>query len=294
MIGWLGHRSATAHWVVGINRRNVCLIYPNNRRSDYPIADDKLLAKTWLGRHSVPTVETLAVCEGLFAVNRTVAELASESEFVIKPARGSGGEGILVIGKRDESGVHLSASGRPVTQDELRTHLAHIVFGAFSKGRDDQSFVERRVIPAPFYTQFYPVGLPDIRIILLEGIPVVCMLRVPTSESGGRANLSQGGLGVAIDLESGRLTRGVIARKAVTHHPDSKVAILEQTIPDWPEIVQLSRRAAAAVPLRYLGVDVIVDAKLGPCILEINARPGLEIQNVQGRGLGAHLAEVGR
>jgi glutathione synthase/RimK-type ligase-like ATP-grasp enzyme len=39
-------------------------------------------------------------------------------------------------------------------------------------------------------------------------------------------------------------------------------------------------------------VDIVVDRERGPLVLEINARPGLEIQNVVGRGLGDALAAL--
>ena len=46
-----------------------------------------------------------------------------------------------------------------------------------------------------------------------------------------------------------------------------------------------SEKISRQSPLGYLGVDLVVDAKLGPQVLEINVRPGLEIQNVNAMGL---------
>jgi len=46
------------------------------------------------------------------------------------------------------------------------------------------------------------------------------------------------------------------------------------------------------VPLNYVGVDIVIDETDGPLILEINARPGLEIQNINGFGLGAALENI--
>jgi hypothetical protein len=39
------------------------------------------------------------------------------------------------------------------------------------------------------------------------------------------------------------------------------------------------------VGLRYIGVDIVIDAEQGPIILEANARPGLSIQLANRRGL---------
>lgn len=44
--------------------------------------------------------------------------------------------------------------------------------------------------------------------------------------------------------------------------------------------------------LGYLGVDLAIDRELGPLVMEVNARPGLQVQNVTGAGLAERLEEV--
>jgi alpha-L-glutamate ligase-like protein len=198
-----------------------------------------------------------------------------------------------VVSERIAPGRWRTAGGELLTADALRRHLAHIVFGAFCKKGDDRAFIERRVTPPAFFAELSPGGLADLRIITLFARPIVAMLRIPTSLSGGRANLSQGGLGVAINLSSGRITRAVLSGASVTEHPDTGVALIGRVVPGWPALLDLARRAARAVPLEYLGVDLVVDETFGPRVLEINARPGIEIQNVHGVGIGKFLAEAG-
>lgn len=275
--------------VIGINQRNREFIYRFNERRDYPIADDKLIAKSWLLEYGIPVVATLTVCHGLFAVPSAVEALQDEAEFVVKPARGAGGDGILVVGERLGRGLWRTAGGELLSAADLKKHLAQIVFGAFSKGLDDRVLVERRVRPPAFFAELSPSGLSDIRVITLKGKAVVAMLRLPTIESGGRANLSQNGVGVAVDLATGRLTRAVQGGRPIELHPDSKRALCGQVLPEWREVVRLAERVAEVVPLGYLGSDLILDGARGPCVLEINARPGIEIQNVQGRGLLSFL-----
>ena len=55
-------------------------------------------------------------------------------------------------------------------------------------------------------------------------------------------------------------------------------------IPFWEEILDHSHRLAEVVPLKYVGIDVAISEK-GPVVLEINARPGLDIQNVTACGM---------
>lgn len=285
-------RSLLAHRerVVGINRRNLTLVYPNNPRHNYPYADDKLLAKRCFEAAGVPSPETLAVCEGLFAVPGVVESLRGRGQFVVKPANGSGGGGILVVGDWDEArGLWHRAGGRTITPLQLQRQLGDIIFGVHSNQLEDAAFVERRVVPDPLFAGLWADGLCDVRVITLRTRPVMSMIRVPTAESGGRANLHQGGLGIAVDLATGRTTRAVHHGRSVERHPESGASLVGLQISRWPEVLEVARRAAGSVPLGYLGVDVVLDVDRGPLVLEINARPGLEIQNINAMGLGAAL-----
>jgi glutathione synthase/RimK-type ligase-like ATP-grasp enzyme len=57
-------------------------------------------------------------------------------------------------------------------------------------------------------------------------------------------------------------------------------------------VLEMSRRVAASVGLGYVGVDIIIDERQGPMLLEANARPGLAIQIANARGLLPRLAEI--
>ncbi len=298
MTGLLGRvselaRRAVAHRVsvVGINRRNLTLVYPHNPRHNYPYADDKLLAKRCFERAGVPSPETLAVCQGLFAVPSVVERLRGKGRFVVKPANGSGGAGILVVDDWDEpAGGWRRAGGQLVTPLQLQRHLGDVIFGVHSNQLEDQAFVERRVVPHPFFSTLWGDGLCDIRVITLRTRPVLSMIRVPTAESGGRANLHQGGLGIALDLVTGRTTRAIHRACSIETHPESGARLVGLQVPRWDEVLDVARRAAGSVPLGYLGIDVVLDVERGPLVLEINARPGLEIQNINARGLGSAMA----
>lgn len=279
--------------LIGINRRNVTLVYRHNPRKDYPEADDKLLCKELMEKQGVPLARTLAICEGLFQIPTTLEALRGQEQFVVKPANSSGGEGILVVGERLRDGVWRRAGGAELTLAEIRYRLAEIVFGAFSGDLEDKAFVEERIYPHPVFRGFWGDGLCDIRIITLKHEPIFCMVRVPTRESGGRANLHQGGIGLAIDLRSGRTVRAYYRGQSIVKHPEGGAPLVDIQLPQWGAVLDTARRAASSVRLGYLGVDVVVDAQRGPMVLEVNARPGLEIQNVHGKGMGEALRAVG-
>ena len=63
-------------------------------------------------------------------------------------------------------------------------------------------------------------------------------------------------------------------------------------VPYWPLILEMSRRVSRATGLGYVGVDVVVDRRQGPLLLEANARPGLAIQIANGSGLVRRLDEI--
>ncbi len=284
-----------ADQVVGMNRRNGQFVYRHNARKHYPLVDDKLRCKELMAKCEVPMARTLGVCEGLFDVERTVQELSSHSNFVVKPSNGSGGKGILVLGAREEhaeSGVSAAwrtPSDRLCSVDEVRSHIANIVFGAFGNKLTDRALIERKITPHPYFLELWPRGVCDLRLIMIEGCPLMAMLRVPTERSGGKANLHQGGLGVAVDIETGRTFRACLGGKALTVHPETGTPLLGAQVPAWLRVVEVARLAASAVPLGYLGVDLVIDDSGTPLVLELNARPGLEIQNVNGLTLEAAL-----
>jgi alpha-L-glutamate ligase-like protein len=278
--------------IVGINRRNVQLVYPHNPRIDYCLADDKLLTKERMFRAGVPVPETLVACADLREIAGALAVIEEQTDFVVKPARSSGGQGIIVVEKRLSPGRWRRAGGAEIDAAELRYHLANIIYGAFSRDRADRACVERRIRPHPFLETLWAEGLSDIRVLALEAEPILAMMRVPTSSSQGRANLHQGAVGLAIDIDTGRTCRAWHLGAPVSRHPDTGRALLGTEVPVWNDILAVARSAAGAVPLGYLGVDLVLDASATPLVLELNARPGLEIQNVHGRGLGACLEGI--
>lgn len=289
---WYRRRRAATRRVFGINRRNVELVYAHNARRHYPIADDKILCKEILAARGVPVPRTLWTCSALFEVERTLARLRELDHFVVKPANGSGGVGIAVLGAR-ESGGWQTADGGYMSEAELKRHLAGIVFGAYTRQLEDRVLVEERIHPHPTFSELWPGALSDVRVLVLQGRALLAMLRIPTRRSRGRANLHQGGIGVAVDLDSGRTLRAVHDGAVITEHPETGAQLVGRTLPDWPGLRDAAQAAAGAVPLGFLGVDLTVDRERGPLVIEINARPGLEIQNVHSTALGSLLATAG-
>lgn len=269
--------------VLSMNRRNLHYVYTRNQRKHFPMADDKLLAKEVLGKAGVRMPSTYRIYSYFYELRNLENDLAGYDDFVIKPAQGSGGNGIVVIvGRSGDNWV--SISGQIFSAFDLSKHISDIIFGVYSFDVSDCAIIESRIVQHPELAELSPLGLADVRVIMCDEKPVMSMVRVPTKRSDGKANLHQGALGIAIDIGSGVTTQACFLGYPVETHPDTGIALSGRTLPYWKDVFELAARAAQAVPLKYLGVDISISQE-GPLLLEINVRPGLEIQNVNGRGL---------
>lgn len=269
--------------VMGLNQRNIELIYPNNKRKDYQLADDKVKAKTILHNNNISCAETYAVIKRVSEVKRKWQLCKDYDAMAIKPANGSGGGGIMIL-KKDEEGQWITG-GKRINEDQIFQHITNIVSGLYSLNSDDSCLIEECIVPHPFFADIYDDGVPDFRVITLKGQPIMAMLRMPTSKSDGKANLHQKGVGIGVDLKTGKLTQVYDGDKYLDHHPDNPKPVNGVAIPYWEELIQLSIETAAAFPLEYLGIDLVIDAVKGPQIMEVNVRPGLGIQLVNKCGL---------
>lgn len=279
---------------LGLNRRDRDLVARYNPRRLAHDTIHKLHTKTLLRARDIPVAETLAVYRFPHEIRRFVRDAADWTDFVIKPAQGTGGGGVVVVAGR-EAEAFLSLGGQTLRPRSLETHLADILNGVYSLNhRYDEAFVERRLRAHPTLARLSFQGLPDIRVIVFQGIPLMAMLRLATRRSEGRANLDNGGLGVGIDLVSGLTTGAMARRRWVTEHPDTGLGLSGVRVPEWEGLVRLATRCADATAIKYLGVDVVFDADHGPCVLELNARPGLLIQLANRRGLRPLIEAVER
>src|SRR5690606_9651985 len=131
-------------------------------------------------------------------------------------------------------------------------------------GQSDRAIVQYRVHPDSFFAQMTTAGVPDIRLIVFMGVPVMGMLRLPTRESDGKANLHAGGIGVGISIGTGATTFGVYRGSCIDHHHDTMAPISERVIPSWDAILGMASRFYDITGLGYLGVDIVIDREKGP------------------------------
>jgi alpha-L-glutamate ligase-like protein len=186
-------------------------------------------------------------------------------------------------------------SHRLMSWDDLRFHMQNTLSGIYSLGGQEDSVIAEYCVEFdPVFQSITHLGVPDIRLIAYKGVPVMGMLRLPTSESEGKANLHQGAIGAGIDLVSGRTLTAVWRNSVVHHHPDTLAEVGGVQIPHFDRMLEIAAGCNAMTGLGYVGVDLVLDRAKGPLMLELNARPGLNIQIANRAGLASRLAAVDR
>ncbi|TGN06934.1 alpha-L-glutamate ligase-like protein [Leptospira ilyithenensis] len=276
--------------ILGINRRIGEFILPLNPRANYPLVDDKWLTAELASKNGVFMPHHYSMIEEFGRVKDVPLILKDQSSFVVKPANGGMGNGILVIEKTiwNETGTpfYHKVGGKVLSYKDLLHHITGILSGLYSlDGNSDRAIFQEKLDAHPFFTDISYQGIPDIRVIVYRGYPVMAMVRLPTKESGGRANLHQGAIGVGVKIKEGEMTKIVHKDKIIFSHPDTGFHLEGKTIPHWEEILVLASSCFEISGLNYLGVDIVLDERRGPLLLEMNARPGLGIQIANQKGL---------
>ena len=277
--------------ILGMNSRNIGFIGRYNQRRNYSLADNKLKTKSAAIVRGIPVPELIGTVDYQFQIQiKALSDMLRDRDnFVIKPSQGSGGKGILVIvGRRGE--LFIKSSGALIDEAELRRHSSNILAGLYSLGgRNDSAMIEALIDFDPVLKDYSYEGVPDIRVIVFRGVPVMAMMRCATHSSDGKANLHQGAVGVGIDMGSGRSVCAVQHNRIVSQHPDTRISFDQLTIPHWQQLLELASGCAGMAGLDYLGVDIVLDRLRGPILLELNARPGLAIQVANQSGLQQRL-----
>jgi alpha-L-glutamate ligase-like protein len=220
--------------------------------------------------------------------------------FVVKPNRGMGGKGIIVVEKQGKAkGTWITSERQKVTNEDVKLHIADILEGRFSmQDLPDIAYIEERVRIHPVFKDYSYHGTPDIGVVVFNRIPVMAFLRLPTKESGGRANMFQGAIACGIDLATGVTTYAYQKSDYITRFPGTRKELRGIHIPEWEAVLQLAVKAAEAAGLGYMRADIVLQpslkkpGKIIPKVLELNAQPGLKIQLCNKDGLRRRLERV--
>lgn len=281
--------------ILGMNSRNLEYIRPYNRLKAKRLADDKLLTKKILKKNGLAVPRMIAKIKSYEELENFDWQTLPES-FALKPNRGFGGEGILVVyaRKKGRPDAWIKADRSVVTIEDLKNHIRNILDGSFSlSNTPDIAFFEERLQLLKLFKPYAYKGIPDVRVVVFNKVPIMAMLRLPTKDSGGKANLQQGAIGVGIDMASGVTTTAIQGKnKFIEKIPETRLSLSGIKIPHWKDILTLAVKTQEISRLGFLGVDIAIDKERGPVVLELNARPGLSIQLANMAGLKERLKRV--
>lgn len=292
MIKEISNFWTTRKEVLGMNDRN--LTYRRLNAGKLKLADNKLLTKQILRKTDIPVPENFGVIRNIDALNSFDFEKLPKS-FVLKPSKGLKGAGINIYYNRSKDGRWILANRNKHSVEDITSHVRNIIDGQYSIGvtpKPSAAVFEERIKMHPAFKSYSFRGLPDIRVIVYKGIPVMAMLRLPTEESGGKANISLGAIGVGIDMARGVTTNAIKNGISIEEAPRTNLKLSGIKIPYWTKILRIAHRCYKATGLGYMGVDIIIDREKGPVVIELNARPGLGIQAANQAGLKERLVRV--
>lgn len=287
--------------ILGLNARNVLYLSRYNRHWGRKVADHKLLTKNSLQKAKLATPRLYRVFRKFEEIDKFDFVRKLGESFVIKPDNSLGGEGILVVEKNgQQQGEWVTTTGKTVKVEDFKLLIREILEGRFSmQGTPDIAFIEERVRVHPAFERVCWGGTPDIGVLVFNRIPVMAYLRLPTQESGGRANMFQGAIACGIDIATGITINAVKWITPITFFPGTRRKLIGIKIPEWEEVMKLAISCQEAIPgLGFMRADIVLQPSLKhpgktlPKVLEVNAQPGLKIQVANKAGLRRRLERV--
>ncbi|MBI2831405.1 MAG: hypothetical protein HYX79_04020 [Chloroflexi bacterium] len=263
------------HSPLGMNFRNY-LVRKSNPLASLRLAKDKVSFKHLLVENGIPTPHTYHEIHD-FSDMKLVSALPDE--FVIKPSKSFGGKGVVLLKRKED--FFVNPSGDKYSVNAVKFHVRKILDGDYSGYLEqDNAIIEERIYPSEKIHFKNLLGLPDIRIFCYDFEPVMAMMRYPTFKSKGRSNLTLGGIGMGLNLENGSINY-IHSKKDHAEFISEDLGIPPSfRMPGWEEMKAIARKSSELANLRISGVDIILDPNDRVMVLEINGRPGLEIQNI--------------
>ncbi len=180
--------------------------------------------------------------------------IAKHKNFIVKPATGSKGEGI----------VEYSYNATNSIESVLKKYPNHVA--------------EEKIAQHDLMKSFNPSSVNTIRIMtFLKGEDVIilgCNFRCG-SDISFTDSFSAGGMVGSIDITSGLVFVPCINKEyeRFLYHPSSNAQLIGFKIPHWDAVVSKIESAAKLIPqVRYLGWDMAI-VKDGVEIIEANHDP---------------------
>lgn len=265
------------YWILWQNARNLNYIWEYNDSLSKKLRDSKIKTKEFLSSKWIRVSESIAVLK----THKELEDFDLNSlplPFVVKPNAWYWWKWIIIFIKKDDEWNFISNDNQIFSIKDFKKHLSDILdwFFSLSWSRDKIIF-ERKLSLDKSIELLWKYWLPDIRVIVFNSIPVIAMLRVPTKNSKWKANLHMWACGLWIDIWSWKITYITQFKKMIKSVPWIwDVRWIE--IPNWDDILKLAVKVQQVTNIWYVWCDIVLDDTFWPLLLEMNVRPGLEVQ----------------
>ncbi|MFH2118545.1 MAG: sugar-transfer associated ATP-grasp domain-containing protein [Candidatus Paceibacterota bacterium] len=282
-----------ANEILGMNARNQ-LFVPLNTPRARAICKSKYATKLLLQSKNIATAQIYAI----LGTQEDIEDFdwsSLKKDFVIKPTNGHAGKGVVAFRSQHADQKHWTdVVGKVWSLEDIKLHCQDTLSGQYSThGSNHNVIIEERVPIHPKLLKYTFKGTPDVRVIIFNSVPIMAKLRLPTEESGGRANISQGAIMTGVDIATGVTTYGVEHKNQLIQYlPGTKIKLNGIRIPFWNQMLITAVEAARAAGLMYTGVDLFIHKDKGPMVVELNAYPGLSIQVANKAGLRRRIERV--
>lgn len=266
-----------------------------------PPDSDFLADKVWFAHHceatgiiAVPVL--FHASAGKICLPHGSGKSLPEGDLFVKPRQGNGGHHSE---RWDFSGddSYRNSKGERLASRELLQRIAN-------QSLVQDFIVQPRLINHPALHDISNDALATVRVLTcrddkggFEATNVA--FRMAIGSNSVVDNFHQGGLAAPVDLATGRIgsasdmgVRPYVGWRDT--HPVTGEKFAGRILPYWRAVLELARQAHAAFPHRTaIGWDVAM-LKDGPCIIEGNGKPDLDIhQRVERRPLGdQRIAEL--
>ncbi len=262
---------------------------------------DELADKVWFAAHcrahGIDAVPVLFhASAGTIRFAESEAQELPEADLFVKPRRGNGGHNAErwdFVGKD----CFRNSKGEVMGREALLARLA-------SQSLGEDYVAQPRLINHLALADISNDALATVRVLTCRTGPgefeaTNVAFRMAIGSNSVVDNFHQGGLAAPVDLATGRIglasdmgTRPHMGWRDA--HPVSGARFTGRILPHWDDVLDLARRVHATFPHRTaIGWDVAM-LQHGPCIIEGNGKPDLDIhQRVERRPLGGQrIAEL--
>lgn len=257
-------------------------IQTRNVNGDYKfIMDNKLVYNEVFGKYiKVPEIFIWIKNGKNYSISSSddvLSLLKKEKVLVIKPIDAGGGTGVHIFRYHDEN---VYCDEKNISNEEFFSIIKSY----------NQAIITEFIVQGEFGKSLFDKTVNTIRIVVAKGKDDVDYKILAAVQRVGREasipvdNLCNGGLCCVVDLETGRLSKGISYVNKdgsplipYANHPDTGIQLEGKCIPEWNTIKQQILEVSRRFPyINFFAWDIVITDE-GLVAIEVNASSSLQM-----------------